>query len=285
MECSTAFSYSGLKVAGETIHWKECIRRENAHFEQAIRLRKDSLMRLKEVLFVMLFVAASFSIAAGEPQKKSDEAKPIEQKEQSDEAKRVDNATTVIREFAGMSEGPPQSLVEGAAGVVVIPGLIKAGFGIGGKHGSGVLSIKNKDGSWTEPVFVKMTGGSIGFQIGASSTDLVLLFMREKNIQDVLDGEFTLGANATVAAGPVGRTGSADTSIKMDAEIYSYSRSRGAFAGIALDGSKLYIDKSGNKAFYGEAATPKSIVSASAKTDSSTANLRAELAQLTKPHE
>lgn len=241
-------------------------------------------MRSKEVLFVVMFVVASFSIAAGESQKQSDEAKQSDEVKLSDEAKRIDHATTVINEFAGMSEGPPQSLVEGAAGVVVIPGLIKAGLGIGGKHGSGVLSIKNKDGSWTEPVFVKMTGGSVGFQIGASSTDLVLLFMREKNIQDVLDGEFTLGANATVAAGPVGRTGSADTSIKMDAEIFSYSRSRGAFAGISLDGSKLYVDKSANKAFYGEAATPKSIVSASAKADSSTANFRAELAQLAKPH-
>ncbi len=227
-------------------------------------------MRYQIAFLAAIAVAASISLAQGE------------EKKDSDQAKRLDDATTVINELAGMSEGPPHHLLEKTAGVVVIPGLIKAGLGIGGKHGSGLLSIKNADGTWTEPVFVKMTGGSIGFQIGASSTDLVLLFMREKNIRDVLDGEFTLGGNASVAAGPVGRTGSADTSAKMDAEIYSYSRSRGAFAGVSLDGSKLYVDKSGNAQYYGEEATPKSIVSAAAKEDSPTAKFRVALAALTK---
>ena len=228
-------------------------------------------MRYKIVSFVALFLFGLYSVAAADS------------KEAEDQTKRIEDATTVINELAGMSEGPPHHLLEKTAGVVVIPGLIKAGLGIGGKHGSGLLSMKNADGTWTEPVFVKMTGGSIGFQIGASSTDLVLLFMREKNIKDVLDGEFTLGGNASVAAGPVGRTGSADTSAKMDAEIYSYSRSRGAFAGISLDGSKLYVDKSGNAQYYGEEATPKSIVSAAAKPDSPTGPFRAALAQLVKP--
>lgn len=227
-------------------------------------------MRSTTALFALMLVIASFSMAAEEA------------KEHSDETKRLDGATTVLGEFSGMSDGAPRSLVEKTAGVVVIPGLIKAGLGIGGKHGSGLLSIKNKDGSWSEPVFVKMTGGSIGFQIGASSTDLVLLFMREKNIRDVLDGEFTLGGNATVAAGPVGRSGSADTSAKLDAEIYSYSRSRGAFAGISLDGSKLYVDKSANSAFYGDAATPTSIVATNGTADSPTAKFRNALAELTK---
>jgi len=228
-------------------------------------------MRYQIGLLAVVAVAASISLAQGED------------KNDNDQAKRIADATVVVTELAGMSEGPPHHLLEKTAGVVVIPGLIKAGLGIGGKHGSGLLSIKNADGTWTEPVFVKMTGGSIGFQIGASSTDLVLLFMREKNIRDVLDGEFTLGGNASVAAGPVGRTGSADTSAKMDAEIYSYSRSRGAFAGISLDGSKLYVDKSGNAQYYGEEATPKSIVSTAAKADSPTAPFRNALTGLTKP--
>jgi lipid-binding SYLF domain-containing protein len=179
-----------------------------------------------------------------------------------------------------MNEGAPQSLRENAAGIVVIPGMIKAGLGIGGQHGSGVLSIKNADGTWTEPVFVKMTGGSIGFQIGASSTDLVLFFMREKNIRAVLNGEFTLGGSATVAAGPVGRSGQADTSAKLDAEIYSYSRSRGAFAGISIDGSKLYVDKSGNQLFYTKDATPESIVAM--KPGAATEPFRTELMNLTR---
>src|SRR5262245_61937347 len=227
-------------------------------------------MRYQIAFLAAIALAASISLAQGE------------EKKESDQAKRIADATTVINELAGMSEGPPHHLLEKTAGVVVIPGLIKAGLGIGGKHGSGLLSIKNADGTWTEPVFVKMTGGSIGFQIGASSTDLVLLFMREKNIRDVLDGEFTLGGNASVAAGPVGRTGSADTSAKMDAEIYSYSRSRGAFAGVSLDGSKLYVDKSGNAQYYGEEATPNSIVSGAGTADSPTAKFRLALTGLTK---
>ncbi|HET6350003.1 MAG TPA: lipid-binding SYLF domain-containing protein, partial [Candidatus Krumholzibacteria bacterium] len=153
----------------------------------------------------VLLVVALAPLASGDDQKTSGEAK------------RINDATSVLAEFSNMSEGAPASLTQNAAGVVVIPGLLKAGFMVGGKHGSGVLSIKNSDGTWSEPVFVKLTGGSIGWQIGVSSTDLVLFFMREKNIRSILDGEFTVGADATVAAGPVGRTGSADTSAKLDA--------------------------------------------------------------------
>ena len=227
-------------------------------------------MRSTKTLFVALMVIASMALAGEDT------------KQPSDQAKKLDDATSVLKEFSGMSEGAPRSLVENAAGVVVIPGMIKAGLGIGGQHGSGVLSIKNADGSWTEPVFVKMTGGSIGFQIGASSTDLVLFFMREKNIRAVLNGEFTLGGSATVAAGPVGRSGQADTSAKLDAEIYSYSRSRGAFAGISIDGSKLYVDKSGNQLFYTKDATPESIVAMKPAAGSTTEAFRTEIATLTK---
>jgi lipid-binding SYLF domain-containing protein len=227
-------------------------------------------MRPTKLMLIMLIIA-SFSLAATEPAK------------QSDQEKKLGDATVVLKEFAGMKEGAPQSLRENAAGIVVIPGMIKAGLGIGGQHGSGVLSIKNADGTWTEPVFVKMTGGSIGFQIGASSTDLVLFFMREKNIRAVLNGEFTLGGSATVAAGPVGRSGQADTSAKLDAEIYSYSRSRGAFAGISIDGSKLYVDKSGNQLFYSKDATPESIVAMKPGAGSPTEAFRTELVTLTRP--
>ncbi len=228
-------------------------------------------MRYTKLFFTAMMIAASLAFA-GEDTKKP-----------GDEARKLDDATTVLKEFGAMSEGAPQSLREKAAGVVVIPGMIKAGLGVGGQHGSGLLSIKNPDGSWTEPVFVKMTGGSIGFQIGASSTDLVLFFMREKNIRDVLNGEFTLGGSATVAAGPVGRSGSADTSAKMDAEIYSYSRSRGAFAGVSIDGSKLYVNKSANESFYSKDATAESIVAMKPATGSPTEAFRNELVTLTRP--
>jgi lipid-binding SYLF domain-containing protein len=200
----------------------------------------------------------------------------------SEEAGHITDATAVVREFAGMSEGPPRSLVEKAVAVVVIPGLKKAGFVIGGKHGSGVLSEKAADGTWGAPVFVKITGGSIGWQIGVSSTDLVLLFMREKNVSGILDGKFTLGGDATVAAGPVGRSGSAGTDVKLDAEIYSYSRSRGAFAGIAIDGSKLYPDKSANVVYYGADADTHAIIKEKAKPGSAGEDLVAALAAFSR---
>jgi lipid-binding SYLF domain-containing protein len=199
----------------------------------------------------------------------------------SDDTKRVNDSATVIHEFAAMSEGPPRSLVEKAAAVIVIPGLKKAGLGIGGKHGSGVLSVKGADNTWSDPVFVKMTGGSIGWQIGVSSTDLVLLFMNERSYEEVLDGEFTVGGEANVAAGPVGRSGSASTDAHLDAEIYSYSRSKGLFGGIAIDGSKIYIDKDAVARVYGGQMKPTDIVTRMAATGSPGEKLAASLRELT----
>ncbi len=202
----------------------------------------------------------------------------------TDEVKRVRDATVVVKEFAGMSEGAPRNLVERSAAVIVIPGLKKAGFIVGGKHGSGVLCAKNAEGAWCQPVFVKMTGGSIGWQIGVSSTDLVLFFMREKNVARILDGEFTVGGDASVAAGPVGRTGSAGTSIDLDAEIYSYSRSRGAFAGISIEGAKLYVDNDAMRAVYGENVNVHDVIRAAKPGDGSALDsLLDALAALTAP--
>ena len=199
----------------------------------------------------------------------------------SDDTKRVNDSATVIHEFAAMTEGPPRSLVEKASAVIVIPGLKKAGLGIGGKHGSGVLSVKGADNSWSDPVFVKMTGGSIGWQIGVSSTDLVLLFMNERSYQEVLNGEFTVGGEASVAAGPVGRSGSAGTDAHLDAEIYSYSRSKGLFGGIAIDGSKIYIDNDAVARVYGGQAKAPDVVTKMAATGSPGEKLATALRELT----
>ena len=203
----------------------------------------------------------------------------------SDDTKRVNDAATVIQEFAAMEEGPPRSLVEKAAAVIVIPGLKKAGLGIGGKHGSGVLSVKSADNNWSDPVFVKITGGSIGWQIGVSSTDLVLLFMNERSYNEVLDGEFTVGGEANVAAGPVGRSGSAATDAHLDAEIYSYSRSKGLFGGIAIDGSKIYIDKDAVARMYGGQVKPTDVVTKVAVAGSPGEKLAAALRELTAVRE
>jgi lipid-binding SYLF domain-containing protein len=170
----------------------------------------------------------------------------------NDEADRMANSTTTVKEVLSIPEdGIPQSMVDNAAAIVVIPGLIKAGFIAGAKHGNGVMSVRGEQG-WSHPTFVTMTGGSVGWQAGVESTDLVLVFMSEKSVKALLNGEFTLGADASVAAGPVGRQASAGTNLTAQAEIYTYSRSRGVFAGIAIDGSHLGIDNDANVRYYGE---------------------------------
>lgn len=175
---------------------------------------------------------------------------------------RVEAAVATMKEISKIPDKSiPDELMEKAAGVAVIPNVVKAAFLVGGKHGNGVLCVREKDGTWSRPVFVGLTGGSIGWQIGVEGTDVILVFMRKQNIKDILNGEFTLGADASVAAGPVGRKAAAGTSANLEGEIYSYSRSRGAFAGLAIDGSKLYVDKEANGAFYKAKKTdPQTIV-------------------------
>ena len=218
------------------------------------------------VLFFAIVVAAPVISLADQSQKTdTDKAKTEAQTQAKDdeiknneEPERVVKSTEVIRDFAAMKEGAPRGLVEKAKAIVVIPNLVKAGLGLGGKHGEGLLSIKTGD-TWSQPVPVKLTAGSIGWQIGVSSTDLVLLFMNDRNAAEILDGEFTLGGEANVAAGPIGRTGSAGTDAHFDAPIYSYSRSKGLFAGISVEGSKLYTDKDAIARMYGGGTTPQAI--------------------------
>lgn len=169
------------------------------------------------------------------------------------------DAIEVLGSLGGIIEtGIPPELFENAYGVAVIPGMIEAGFIIGGQHGNGLLSLR-RDGVWTLPAFVTITGGSVGLQAGVQSVDLVLVFKTRRSVEDILDGKFTLGADASVAAGPVGRSASAATDLQLQAEIYAYSRSRGLFAGIALDGNVIEIDHRANASAYGAGATPASI--------------------------
>jgi lipid-binding SYLF domain-containing protein len=144
----------------------------------------------------------------------------------------------------------PDRLMERAYGIAVVPDVTKVAFFAGGRHGNGVLVVRDKDGRFTNPVFVSMTGGSFGWQWGVQSTDIVLVFTTRKGIEGITGGKVTLGADASVAAGPVGRQASASTDAAFKAEIYSYSRSRGVFAGIALDGTVLKIDDDANEDFY-----------------------------------
>lgn len=176
---------------------------------------------------------------------------------------RVGEAAKVLNEVMGTPEHAiPSDLFNQAQCIAILPGVKKAGLGIGGQFGKGVLSCRGKEGKgWSGPSTVRIEGGSFGLQIGGSSTDVILLILNERGAKKLLQSKFTVGADAAAAAGPVGRDAKAETDIQMHAEILSYSRSRGAFAGISLDGSTLRQDADDNKAIYGKEVTPQQIIS------------------------
>jgi len=176
------------------------------------------------------------------------------------ETERANNAVRVLKEIMmAPDKRVPSDLLNSAFAVAVIPDVIKAGFVIGGRHGVGLISVKGADGTWSNPSYLSMTGGSIGFQAGVQSTDVILVFRTQRGVDSIVHGKFTLGADASVAAGPVGRDAHAATDAQLKAEIYSYSRSRGLFAGVALDGSVLAIDHDANQSVYGDGVTPRRI--------------------------
>lgn len=177
-----------------------------------------------------------------------------------DELERADNAVRVLNEIMqAPDKAIPRDLLRSAQAIAIVPDVIKAGFVLGGRHGKGLIAVKTRDGTWSNPSFVSLTGGSVGFQAGVSSTDVVLVFRTRRGVDSIVHGKFTLGADASAAAGPVGRTATASTDAQLKAEIYSYSRARGLFAGVALDGSALTIDHDANAAVYGEGITPRRI--------------------------
>lgn len=172
-------------------------------------------------------------------------------KAQGKEEERIEKATQLLRDFGSMKESIPQELLRISNGIVIVPKMINAGFVIGGKRGRGIAMVKNDDGTWSDPLFITITGGSIGFQIGVQAVDLVLIFKHRETLEDMGSGTFTLGGDVSATAGPVGRSGSATTDYKFEAEVYSYSRSKGLFAGISLAGSAINIDVNANESFYG----------------------------------
>lgn len=161
-------------------------------------------------------------------------------------------STQVLEELRGTRDQYiPDRLLERAYGIAVIPDVKKAAFGIGGRFGRGVLVVRDGNGRFSNPSFVTLSGASIGWQAGAQETDVVLVFTTRAGVEGITDGKLALGADASVAAGPVGRTASAATDPTLSAEIYSYSRSRGLFAGVSLDGTVLAIDRGANARYYG----------------------------------
>ena len=190
------------------------------------------------------------------------------------EEKRVADATDVIDQFLRIPEQTiPPVLLARAYAIAVIPNVIKVGFGLGARRGKGIIVIRREDNSWSNPAFVTLTGGSFGWQIGAQSTDIILVFKTREGVAGISKGKFTLGADASIAAGPVGRHTEIATDIQFKAEIFSYSRSRGIFAGIALEGASVTMDRVANAAFYGSSSiTPEQIFASSGNVVPAVAN-------------
>ena len=171
----------------------------------------------------------------------------------TNEVKDVKDSANVLKTIMHIPEkGIPPALLRDAQAIVIVPDVIKGAFIVGGRHGTGVLLVREENGRWSDPVFVSLTGGSVGWQVGGTSTDVILVFKHKKGVEGLLKGKFTLGADAAVAAGPVGRSAEAATDVMLKSEILSYSRSRGLFAGVSLEGAALLIDEDATDAYYGK---------------------------------
>ena len=181
--------------------------------------------------------------------------------DREDDVNRTHKSAEVFREIMNTpDQGIPQDLLRSAKCIAIIPGDKKFAFIFGGSYGRGLATCRTEVG-WSAPMFVAIDGGSVGYQIGGSSTDIVMLFMNDHALQSLLGDKFKLGADASVAAGPVGRTAAAGTDVRLSAEILSYSRTKGLFAGVALDGAVVQADKSGDRAMYGHDVSRHDILS------------------------
>jgi lipid-binding SYLF domain-containing protein len=181
--------------------------------------------------------------------------------DRDDDVIRTNKATQVFKEIMNTpDQGIPQELLESAKCIAIIPGDVKFAFIFGGNYGRGLATCRTGHG-WSAPMFLAIEGGSVGYQIGGSSTDIVMLFMNDHALKSLLSDKFKLGADASVAAGPVGRSAAAGTDLKLDAEILSYSRSKGLFAGVSLNGAVVQADKSGDEAMYGHDVNRHEILS------------------------
>lgn len=166
--------------------------------------------------------------------------------------RRLQQSQRVFEAFSDLTEQTiPTWLLERAYGVVVVPSVVKVALSIGGRGGKGVMAVRNPDGTWSSPAFITLAGANIGFQFGVQSTDVVLVLMSRESVEGIAGGKVTLGADASVAAGPLGRSSAAATDATLTAQVLSYSRSSGLFAGVALDGTVIAIDRRANESFYG----------------------------------
>jgi lipid-binding SYLF domain-containing protein len=181
-----------------------------------------------------------------------------------DVAERARNAAQALGEILGAPDkGIPRRLLDDSECVAVIPKVVKGGFIVAARHGKGFVSCRTVDG-WSRPAFVSISGGSFGLQVGVEASDHVLIFANHKAVKNLFEDNLHLGGNASVAAGPVGRSAEAGTDIKLDSEVYAYSRSKGIFLGISLEGAKVGIDGDNNRGYYGADTTASALLTSSA---------------------
>lgn len=186
-------------------------------------------------------------------------ARPV--RADDDLAERVSRSKEVYTELINATDkGVPRELRENARAIAILPHVIKGAIGVGARFGKGVVTVRDASGQWSPVAFVHLTGGSWGLQLGAEAADVVLFFMSDRSVRSLLDSKFTLGAKAGMAAGPVGRTAEASTDLKLNAEIYSYAKTKGLFAGISLEGARLAVDSESDGQYYGGPVTPKQIL-------------------------
>ena len=201
-----------------------------------------------------------------------------------DQIEKIEDAIRVLQEMMKESDKSiPVSLIENCSGIAIVPDVIRVGLVIGGRHGKGVLLVRTSSGGWSDPSFIDIKGGSIGWQAGIQSADVVLVFRTPRSLENITEGDFTIGADVGVAAGPLGRTAEASTDSALKAEILSYSRSRGLYAGLTLQGSSIQEDRKANRAFYGTDISPKDILAGkAAAAPEAAAKLKAALTEAVK---
>ncbi len=202
------------------------------------------------------------------------------------EMERLDNAIAALKDLTAIpDQGIPVKLLQKCSGIAIIPGVIKAAWGVGGQYGKGVIVLKSEAGIWSDPVFIGIYGGSVGWQLGVQRADIILVFKSQMTVHNVANGKITLGADVSATAGPVGRTAQADTDIELKAEILSYSKSRGLFAGVSIKGAAIEIDKDANRVFYGnpEIRADDIFSGKDIKAPAQVQKLKELLAQISKP--
>jgi lipid-binding SYLF domain-containing protein len=221
--------------------------------------------------FARIMILAAFSVALATP------AAAVTREEAT-----IENAMVVLRELQSMPDLQiPDQLLSRAEGIVILPANVKVGFIFGARFGNGVLLVRNAERQWSNPVFVNSGGGSWGFQAGGQVADIVLVLTTRQSVEGITDGKLTLGADASAAAGPVGRTAMASTSLTFDSEVYAYSRSKGLFAGVSLEGNGIFISRKGNRSFYDGESSAAVILASKTAPPAPAGELVAEITRIT----